>query len=82
MTIQIIVTDNEMNAGFLSRVFQLPMGHLTLTQTIPSYATDPAGWAATVAGITDKVPIGLLFTGVKYLKLFCGMAQGFNEAHV
>ena len=81
-TITVTLTDSVPNAGLVSRIFNIPSGNLTLTQTSPDPISNNAGFLAAVHAPSTAAPIALNVNGLNYVKMFCNMSQGYKEAHL
>ena len=81
-TISVTFADNVQTNGLLGRIFNLPTGTFTLTQTSPNPTTNNAGFLAAVNASSNVAPLALNVGGINYIKVFCDMSQGFKAAHV
>ena len=81
-TITVTLSDNNKSRGLLGRIFNLPTGTLTITQTSPNPTTNNAGFLAAVNASSDVAPLALNMGGINYIKVFCDMSQGFKAAHI
>ena len=76
------MSDNNKSQGLLGRIFNLPTGTLTITQTSPNPTTNNAGFLAAVNAWSNVAPLALNMGGINSIKVFCDMSQGFKAAHV
>ena len=81
-TITVTTTDNNTQAGLLGRIFKIPTGTLTLTQTSPNPTTNNAGFLAAVNASSNSAQLALNVGGINYIKVFCDMSQGYKAAQV
>ena len=81
-TITVTLADNNKSQGVLGRIFNLPAGTLTLTQTSPNSTTSNAGFLAAVNASSNVAPLALNLGGINYIKVFCDMSKGFKAAYI
>ena len=85
-TITVTLTDTKPQAGLVGRIFNIPSGTLTMSQTAPNPVMFNSAFLTSVSSSTLSsstfVALKMNFGGINFIKVFCDMSQGFKAAHI